>query len=87
MDQPRIEIYTKWGCPYCVAAKALFDGKGVSFEEYDITMGGPKRQEMQERVPGARTVPQILIDDTPYGGFDDVSALDRAGKLNPLLGL
>ena len=82
----KVEIYTKWGCPYCVRAKALFDGKGVVFEEYDITMGGPKRAEMLERVPGAVTVPQILIDGTPYGGCDDIMALDRAGKLDPLLG-
>ncbi len=87
MAASKVEIYTKWGCPYCVAAKALLDGKGVAYTEYDITMGGPKRAEMLERVPGASTVPQVLIDDRPYGGFDDISALDRAGKLDPLLGL
>ena len=87
MAGPKVEMYTKWGCPYCVAAKALFERKGIAFEEYDITMGGPRRAEMLERVPGAMTVPQILIDDAPYGGFDDISALDRAGKLDPLLGL
>jgi glutaredoxin 3 len=87
MSVPKVEIYTKWGCPYCVAAKALLDQKGVAYEEYDITMGGPKRAEMQERVPGAYTVPQVLIDDKPYGGYDDISALDRQGKLDPLLGL
>ena len=63
MSAPKVEIYTKWGCPYCVAAKALLDRKGVAYEEYDITMGGPKRLEMLERVPGASTVPQILIDN------------------------
>lgn len=87
MPTPKIEIYTKWGCPYCVMAKALLDRKGVAYEEYDITMGGPRRAEMQERAPGAYTVPQVLIDDKPYGGFDDISALDRQGKLDPLLGL
>jgi glutaredoxin 3 len=87
MSQPRVEIYTKWGCPYCVAAKALLDGKGVSYTEYDVTMGGPKRAEMEARVPGARTVPQVLVDDKPYGGFDDINALDRQGKLDPVLGL
>jgi glutaredoxin 3 len=87
MSTPKIEIYTKWGCSYCVRAKALLDRKGVAYEEYDITMGGPKRAEMQERVPGAWTVPQVLIDDKPYGGYDDISALDRQGKLDPLLGL
>jgi glutaredoxin 3 len=84
---PNVEIYTKWGCPYCVAAKSLLNGKGVAFEEYDITMGGPKRAEMVARVPGAVTVPQILIDGMPVGGSDDIHALDRAGKLNPMLGL
>ena len=86
-SRPKVELYTKWGCPYCVAAKALFQSKGVDFEEHDITMGGAKRAEMLERVPGAVTVPQILIGGQAYGGFDDVSALDRAGKLDPLLGL
>ena len=87
MPTPKIEIYTKWGCPYCVRAKALLDGKGVTYTEYDITMGGPKREEMQTRVPGAMTVPQILIGDQPVGGCDDLQALDRAGKLDPMLGL
>ena len=87
MSQPKVEIYTKWGCPYCVAAKALLDGKGVTYEEYDVTMGGPKRAEMEERVPGARTVPQVLVDGRPCGGFDDINALDRDGKLDSVLGL
>lgn len=87
MVAPKVEIYTKWGCPYCVAAKALLDGKGIAYEEYDITMGGPKRAEMLERVPGAMTVPQVLIDGRPVGGSDDIHALDRQGKLDPLLGL
>lgn len=86
MPAPKVEMYTKWGCPYCSAAKQLFAAKGVEFEEYDVTMGGPKKAEMTERVPGARTVPQILIDGKPYGGFDDVNALEREGKLDPILG-
>lgn len=87
MAAHKVEIYTKWGCPYCVSAKALLNRKGVSFEEYDITMGGPKRDEMRARVPGAMTVPQILIDDVAVGGSDDLHALDHAGKLDPMLGL
>ncbi len=87
MASPKIEIYTKWGCPYCVRAKSLLDSKGVAYEEYDITMGGPKRAEMQERVPGAMTVPQVLVDGKPLGGSDDIAALDRAGKLDALIGL
>ncbi len=85
MAAAQVEIYTKWGCPYCVRAKALLDRKGVSYEEHDITMGGPKRAEMQERVPGAWTVPQILIDGQVVGGCDDLYALDGAGKLDALL--
>jgi glutaredoxin 3 len=87
MSQAKVEIYTKWGCPYCTAAKSLLDGKGVSYEEYDVTMGGPKKAEMVERVPGARTVPQVIVDGQALGGFDDISALDRQGKLDSLLGL
>jgi glutaredoxin 3 len=85
MSLPRVEIYTKWGCPYCTSAKALLTRKGVLFEEYDITLGGPKRTEMLERVPGAATVPQILIDGQPVGGSDDIHALDRLGKLDAML--
>jgi len=82
-----VEIYTKWGCPYCYRAKALLEAKGVAPAEYDITMGGPKRAEMLKRVPGHTTVPQIFIDGRHIGGCDDLMALDRCGGLDPLLGL
>lgn len=85
MAAPKVEIYTKWGCPYCVRAKALLDRKGVAYEEHDITLGGPKRAEMQQRVPGAWTVPQVLVGGKPLGGCDDLHALDGAGKLDALL--
>jgi glutaredoxin 3 len=83
---PRIEIYSKFLCSYCFRAKRLLEGKGVQFEEYDISMGGEKRAEMIQRANGRTTVPQIFIDDHHVGGFDDLAALDRAGKLDPLLG-
>mgnify|MGYP003575560442 CR=1 FL=1 len=83
----RVEIYTKFLCPYCTRAKRLLTDKGVEFEEYDITMGGPKRQEMLSRSNGGSTVPQIFIDDNHVGGSDDLAMLDRAGKLDPMLGL
>ena len=83
----RIEIYSKFMCSYCFRAKKLLQGKGSEFEEYDISMGGPKRAEMIQRANGRTTVPQIFIDDRHIGGFDDLAALDRAGKLDPLLGL
>ncbi len=83
----KVEIYTKAFCGYCARAKALLDSKGVAFEEYDITMGGPKRQEMLDRSHGGVTVPQIFVDGRHIGGSDDMAALDRQGKLDPLLGL
>ena len=82
----KVEIYTKFACPYCVRAKQLLDSKGVQYTEYDISMGGAKRDEMLARVPGAQTVPQILINDTPIGGSDDLRALENQGKLDALLG-
>lgn len=82
----RVEIYTKAFCPYCSRAMRLLDGKGVTPEEYDITMGGPKRAEMIDRANGRTTVPQIFIDGRHVGGSDDLAALDREGKLDPLLG-
>ncbi len=80
-----VEIYTKFACPYCFRAKHLLDSKGVKYTEYDISAGGPKRQEMVERAPGARTVPQIFINGAAIGGSDDLHALDANGKLNALL--
>lgn len=82
-----VEIYTKFGCPYCVRAKHLLDSKGVHYTEYDVTMGGAKREEMVSRAPGARTVPQIFINDQAIGGSDDLRALDSSGKLDALLGV
>lgn len=82
---PKIEIYTKMLCPYCTRAKRLLTDKGVQFEEHDITMGGPKRTEMLSRANGRTTVPQIFIGATHVGGSDDLAALERAGKLDPLL--
>jgi glutaredoxin 3 len=83
----KVEIYTKMFCGYCYRAKRLLDSKGVNYVEYDITMDGVKRDEMRSRAPGARTVPQIFIDDMAIGGSDDLAALERAGKLDGLLGL
>ena len=80
-----VEIYIKDFCPYCHRAKALLNDKGVAFEEYDITMGGPKRAEMIQRADGRTTVPQVFIDDRHIGGSDDLAALDAAGKLDALL--
>lgn len=82
---PRIEIYTKFLCPYCTRAKTLLTRKGATFEEHDISMGGPLRGEMLERSGGRQTVPQIFIGGTHVGGSDELAALDRAGTLDTLL--
>ena len=82
---PRVEIYTSPWCGYCRAAKNLLNRKGVAFEEIDIARDPSRRQEMLSRSNGRYTVPQIFIGDTHVGGSDDLHALDRAGKLDPLL--
>jgi glutaredoxin 3 len=81
----RVEIYTKFLCPYCSRAKKLLGQKGVEYQEYDITMGGEKRAEMLQRANGRHTVPQIFIDGTHVGGSDDLAALESAGRLDPML--
>ena len=83
---PKVEIYTSAWCGYCYRAKALLDGKGVAYDEYDVTMGGPKRAEMLQRAHGRTSVPQIFIDGIHVGGSDDLHALERTGKLDMMLG-
>jgi glutaredoxin 3 len=85
MAAPTIDIYTKFACPFCVRAKRLLSSKGVEFNEYDITLGGPKREEMMARAPNAMTVPQIFVGDVHVGGSDDLAALEDAGRLDALL--
>jgi glutaredoxin 3 len=80
-----IEIYTTNYCPYCTKAKALLKTKGVSYQEYDVTMNPADRVKMTERSNGGRTVPQIFINNKHVGGCDDIHALDRAGKLDALI--
>lgn len=80
----KVEIYTKFACPYCFRAKLLLENKGASYEEIDAS-GGPNRDEMFARTNGGTTVPQIFINDIHVGGCDDLIALDHAGKLDPML--
>lgn len=82
-----IEIYTSPTCGYCHAAKRLLNAKGVRFTEYDVVREPLKRQEMLGRANGRRTVPQIFVGETHVGGCDDLYDLERAGTLDPLLGL
>jgi glutaredoxin 3 len=81
----RVEIYTKAFCPYCARAKRLLEDKGAVYEEFEISMGGPRRAEMLARAYGRATVPQIFIDGRHVGGSDDLQALDREGRLDSLL--
>ena len=82
---PTVEIYTSPLCGYCHAAKRLLAEKGVSYVEYDVARDPQRRQEMLGRARGRHTVPQIFIGATHVGGFDDMAALERAGKLDALL--
>jgi len=80
-----VEIYTWQTCPYCIRAKLLLRWKGVQFTEYKIDGDGAARARMAERANGQRTVPQIFINNQHIGGCNDLYALDRQGKLDPLL--
>lgn len=77
-------MYTTRVCPFCVMAKRLLSNKGVAVEEIRIDESPVQRDEMM-RITGRRTVPQIFIGETHVGGCDDLQALERAGKLDPLL--
>lgn len=82
---PHIVMYSTTVCPYCIRAESLLKRKGVTEIEKILVDQEPSRKdEMIERT-GRRTVPQIYIDDRHIGGFDDLSALDKAGELDRLL--
>lgn len=82
-SMPRIEIYTKDWCGYCRAAKALLDRLGYTYRDIDVTYDSALWSAMVERADGRRTVPQVFIDGTGIGGYTELSALARAGKLPP----
>jgi len=82
---PEVEIYTQPWCPYCARATHILSSKGVTFREINAPHGTPERTEATSRSGGRTTMPQIFIDGRHVGGCDDLVALDRAGKLDPLL--
>lgn len=82
----KIEIYSTAVCPYCVAAKNLLKARGQEWSEWRIDTDPALRDAMLARSGGRRTVPQIFINDQHVGGYDDLVAADRSGKLNELLG-
>jgi glutaredoxin 3 len=81
---PTVKLYTKSFCPYCVRAKALLDRKGIAYQEIDAEHDDALRTWLVEAT-GQRTVPQIFVGDRSLGGFSDIDALDRQGKLDAIL--
>ena len=81
----KVEIYTTMICPYCYQAKKLLDERGARYSEIDVMCDGRLRDDMRTRTGGRTSVPQIFINDRHVGGCDELFALDRAGKLKPLL--
>jgi glutaredoxin 3 len=84
---PDIEIYTQPWCPFCDRAMHILATKGVEFREIDAPSGSAARREASQRSGGRTSVPQIFIGGQHIGGCDDMVALDRAGKLDTILGL
>lgn len=81
----KVLMYCTAACPYCVRAEQLLNRKGVTaIEKIRVDLDPEQREEMMART-GRRSVPQIYVGDTHVGGFDDLAALDQAGRLDPLL--
>lgn len=85
MSQPQVTLYSTAICPYCVAAKNFLKSKGVSWTEVRIDTDPVERERMLARSGGRTSVPQIFVGDTHVGGYDDLMALHRAGRFEPLL--
>ena len=81
----KVEVYTTSYCPYCIRAKSLLKRKGVAFEEIDVSGDPALREKMIELSGGRRTVPEIFINGRIIGGYDELRALEAAGRLDPLL--
>ena len=84
-DVAKVEVYTTTYCPFCARAKNLLKGKGVAFDEIDVSDDDELRAKMIEMSGGRRTVPEIFINGKLVGGFDELKALDDSGKLDNLL--
>jgi glutaredoxin 3 len=84
VSAPQVEMYLTDWCPYCIRARSLLESKGVAIREIDVDVVPGARSEMMAR-GGGDTVPQIFIGGKPVGGCDELSALDAAGRLDPLL--
>lgn len=82
--QAKVVVYSKTYCPFCIRAKYLLNSLDVEYQVISVD-GKPSLQDEMAKMAGARTVPQVFIDDKPIGGSDDLSALHRANKLEALL--
>ena len=81
-----VVLYTTMTCGYCMRAKQLLKAKGQAFKEINVGFNPKERENMIRKANGARTVPQIFINNKHIGGCDELYALERAGKLDPMLG-
>ena len=79
----RVKLYTTSSCPFCIRAKRLLEARGIPFEDIDVGNNDALREEIMQRT-GRRTVPQIFVDERSIGGFEELAALDAAGKLAEL---
>ena len=80
----KVEFYSADWCPFCMRAKALLDSRGIEYEEINVDRIPGFREKLVE-MTGRMTIPQIIVDGEPVGGYDDIAALDRAGELLPLV--
>ena len=80
-----IEMYSGDFCPYCMRAKSLLKKKGLEFTEFNVQKDPERRSEMLERTAGARSIPQIFINDRHVGGCDQLYALEKKGELDSWL--
>ena len=87
MRKPRIRIFTSEPCSFCTRAKRLLTAKGVEYEEVAFGRSDIRARQDLVDLTGRYTVPQILVDDTPIGGYDELRRLDADGDLDPLLGV
>lgn len=83
-NNPKVTMYRQGFCGYCTAARKLLLSKGVTIDEIDVTLNAKRRREMMDR-SGRKTTPQIFIGEEHIGGFDDLTELDRSGRLDELL--
>ena len=84
-DLTKVEMYTTAICPYCVAAKNLLRSKGLDYIELRVDSDAEQRATMMQRSGGKRSVPQIFVNDVHVGGYDDLVAADRSGKLAEII--